>query len=57
VIDCQKHLFSNPKNAKLMTSHADQSNKDDSKLRHLPDARQRKTLMQIMKSFATKPET
>jgi hypothetical protein len=32
VIDCLKHLFSNPKNAKLMTWHAARPDRDDSKL-------------------------
>lgn len=39
VIDRLKRLFSNPKNAKLMTWHADRPDKDDGKLRHPSDAR------------------
>jgi hypothetical protein len=44
VIDRLKHLFSNPKNAKLMTWHADRPDRDDDKLEHPSDARQWKTL-------------
>jgi hypothetical protein len=38
VIDHLEHLFSNPKNVKLMTWHADRPDRDDGKLRHPSDA-------------------
>jgi hypothetical protein len=43
VIDRLKCLFSNPKNAKLMTWYADRPDRDDGTLRHPSDARQWKT--------------
>ena len=54
VIDRLTHLFSNPKNAKLMSRHADRLDNvpDDGKLRHLSDARQWKTLDSNHKDFS-----
>jgi hypothetical protein len=49
-----KCLFSNPKNVKLMTWHADRPNRDDGKLQHPSDAPRGRLSMQIMKSFTTK---
>jgi hypothetical protein len=43
VIDRLKRLFKYPKNAKLMTWHANRPDKDDGKLRHPSDARRWKT--------------
>jgi hypothetical protein len=51
VIDHLKCLFSNPKNAKLMTWHADRPDRDDGKLRHPSDARQWKTFDANLEEF------